>query len=164
MITTKFSQLPVIAFVFFIMSIVLLISSFAFYKFAPEPYLPLLGEYESPRRILSRSSVEGPSVIERGMISYVGNYCTFGKETIQVKVYITFRSITTDGSIPRQVSAGNYGKSEARAPGGCFTPDIFIVVPETIMPGKWEIVGVEIADKSGELRTWYTESFQVLPR
>lgn len=120
-----------------------------------------LGRYASPWLVLnSVNGIEGPAVYEGDLLSLRGERCVKGGRIRSVLVYLTYQS---DDVFPSPLVRDLNGEKESRAP-GCVSANLNLRLPTGVKPGRWHVEQIERDTGSGELRTWYSETFQVVPR
>lgn len=123
-----------------------------------------LTNYESPRRVLTiRPDRTSPSTLEQGMLVVRGYRCVRGSGTVVVQQYITYRAISEGAKTVTDPPTGSPPPTVPRQ-SGCFEEDILLVVPPAVTPGFYYIEAAERVPSTGELRSWYSEQFEVVAR
>ena len=151
------------AFLFFLASIFVLIASLVLYVVKDTTDSSVMGPYESPRQILStRPGVEGPATLEGGMLIVRGFRCIENDSPVIVEQFLSFRQVDeVSGELRESVSVPSAQKARVA---GCFEEDILVILPALVTPGDWYIEGVDRSVQTGELRSWYSNHFQVISR
>lgn len=128
----------------------------------------VLGDYVSPRQIITtlpRDPDTRPRVLEAGSVIIRGYRCVEGNKTVVVQQSITFHPIPpTEGRTPVREPADPTELPLVPRLAGCFDQDIVVVIPARVAPGLWHIESIERVPATGELRSWFTEPFEVIPR
>lgn len=117
-----------------------------------------LCDYPSPRQILTQAKGDGtPSAHVNGIVVERAVRCVSGSKTLSVLTYRNFRNLDTSKTIPDLA-----GESQARAPGSN-SSDVPIQLPSDVVPGKWRLEGFDQLPLTGDLKTWFSIEFEVVP-
>lgn len=124
-----------------------------------------LGDYVSPRQILStRPDRTMPATLEQGMLVVRGFRCVRGDSTVVVQQAVTFRPVGEPARTPVSDPPPGQPLPEVARSVGCYDQDILLLVPPAVGPGKWYIEAAERVPSTGEIRTWFSETFEVVAR
>lgn len=146
----KETRLILVCYVAFLVSMLALIIAGILYLTKPAPHSGL-GTYESPRQILTIQVEQGGIVVERAI------RCVEGNKVIRVAAFRSFVNIGT-GTVVTDLS----GQFQTRTP-GCTTEEVAIQIPADVAPGVWRLQGYDQNPTNGEVRTWFSASFKVIP-
>lgn len=150
-----------VAFVIFLASMVLFFGAFFLYLLRPGPSAGLC-EYPSPRKILSNvRGVEGPAIRENGALIERRETCVQGTGSLEVLAFRDFCRLDETTNCT-QLVRDLRGQKQARIKGSS-TSDIPVQLPPEVTAGTWRLQGLDQVPKTGELRTWFSEPFLVVP-
>lgn len=159
---TSHVPLPLlIAVVYFAGSVFILVAAALYVLTTPKPH-SALGDYPSPWRVLTTvPGTEGPAVQQAGILTIRGVRCVEGNKMISVEASRYFTSFSQDQN---QSIVELNAEKQSRAP-GCNSADITIQLPENVKPGnEWRVDGLERSVSGGELKTYFSEPFQVVSK
>lgn len=127
----------------------------------PKPKVSLLGDYETPQHVNAMvPGVEGPAVLQGGMLDVVGRRCVTS-ERVSVITFRTFTRVDPPGAV---VAGSTRAGELVKGSGHCVPSILSIRIPEGVGPGVWRIDGIDISTQSGDVKVWSSETFTVVPR
>lgn len=134
-----------------------------YYLFKPEPHRGFC-HYESPREITTRvMGVEGPAVAEGRVVTELAQRCVEGVDLLGVYAYRYFDPVDDDGT--RDMDRGRVvsldGLEQPRARGNN-VQETQVQLPPEVGPGKWRLSGIDVSIQTGEIRTWFSDTFTVV--
>lgn len=125
---------------------------------------PGLCEYISPRTITTRvMGVEGPAVNEGRSVTELAQRCVKGASLISVYAYRYFDPMDSKGDVDssrtRIISLNGLEQNRGR---GSVTTEAQVQLPPEVTSGLWRLSGVDTSISTGEVRTWFSETFKVI--
>lgn len=112
-----------------------------------------LGAFSSPLILNRVPGHQGPAARLGDVVTYRGTRCAVQTTVVETA---TFYQPQVGRSIPGDTVTTQLMK-------GCGTPSLQIPMPEEVTTGPWTLRGVVRDTRSGELRYWTSEPFQVVP-
>lgn len=126
---------------------------------------PGLCQYESPRPITTTvAGVPGPSVHEGRAVVMQAQRCVEGVPILNVDAYRSFQALDDNDNIvsTKPQIANLVSVPQARALGKTIN-DESVQLPPEVTVGRWRLTGADIAIKTGDIRTWFSQPFWVVP-
>lgn len=133
---------------------VLIIVNFVLLLSALKPDSTHLGPFTDPVILNRVPGVEGPAARRGEIISYRGERCAEKATTIET---VTFFQPHEGRSIPADRVKSDLGMR------GCFSIPQQVPMGNDVGPGEWALSGIVRDVKSGEVRYWTSQTFQVVP-
>lgn len=119
-----------------------------------------LCDYPSPREILTHVDGDQPSVRMNGVVVERAVRCVSGKDPIQV---LTFRNFRRLGECTTNCLVTDLQGEKQIRPPGSISSDVTVQLSPRVGPGTWQLEGFDQAPSTGEIRTWFSVPFEVLP-
>lgn len=165
LINQKKDRVLLVACILFFSSVFTLAAMFIYVEFfTPGERTGLCG-YESPRAITTKvAGIEGPAVREGRAVVERAQRCVEGAAVINVYAYRYFERVGPDGlpiSGQRRITDLS-GLPQPRVRGNNYT-DVSIQLPPEVTQGRWRLSGADIAIETGDVKTWFSEPFTVVP-
>lgn len=112
-----------------------------------------LGAFSAPVILNRVPGQNGPAARMGEVVTYRGERCAVTTTVVETTV---FYQATASRSIPGE-------RFTSTLVSGCSSPTQQVAMPESVTAGTWALSGIVRDQRSGEVRYWTSQEFQVVP-